>query len=299
MPLPTGRNKARRPVPWRAGTTMLARSWPSSLLQQRPRRPITRMRSWISAMTSFGQRKWRGIRKAEKAGRRARLSSFDLLLTFAVLSAALISTAWSQDPSCEIKPYAACSGVDLGSMDLSNADLAVARFEDANLETAQLVRADLSGAYLTDAILRRANLTDANLQGARLKNANLEAAILRRASLADARLDGANLRDVDAQKARFEGASLRNTDLSDSDLRGAVFTGARLSGANLEGANITGARFKGSEWQPAADLSGAIWINGVMCDSGSVGTCNQFAPQSDGLTLEDSSGLILRRAPIG
>ena len=58
------------------------------------------------------------------------------------------------------------------------------------------------------------------------------------------------------------GADLRNADLS-----GVNFTGAKLTYANLQGANVTDTQFMG------ADLSGAIWVDGKRCETGSLGSC--------------------------
>lgn len=64
---------------------------------------------------------------------------------------------------------------------------------------------------------------------------------------------------VDGQ---FSGLDLRNADLRDANLTGATFIRATLTGANLKGAKIVGANF-----------SGAHWVDGSICQSGSIGKC--------------------------
>ncbi len=109
---------------------------------------------------------------------------------------------------------------------------------------------DLSGARLSGIVL-----TAARLRGARLTSADL--------SYAD--LHGADLRDADLSGARLVGANLRRADLS-----GARLSGARLLYADLRGATIDGAVLEG------ADLGQAIWIDGRLCESGSIGACRRF-----------------------
>ena len=70
-----------------------------------------------------------------------------------------------------------------------------------------------------------------------------------------------------------------NCDLYKAPLAGANLTGANLAGANLTKAdlqnatlyraNLSGATFK------KANLDGAIWMDGTVCQKGSLGYCRQ------------------------
>jgi uncharacterized protein YjbI with pentapeptide repeats len=97
-----------------------------------------------------------------------------------------------------------------------------------------------------------ANLYGENLSGADLEGANLQGTNLYRANLA-----GATLSKVNLQGANLSRASLQGTDLE----------GADLQGANLRKSNLQGATLKD------AKLGGAIWINGTLCKTGSIGEC--------------------------
>jgi hypothetical protein len=111
-----------------------------------------------------------------------------------------------------------------------------------------------------------------------LRRVDLSRANLRNTDFLETRLDGARLRDADLSYA-----DLRRTRLDDADLRGAVLTGATLQAAvlaradleaadlsyvNVLGADLVGARLDG------AILDRAIWTDGRICATGSVGTCD-------------------------
>lgn len=81
------------------------------------------------------------------------------------------------------------------------------------------------------------------------------------------------MRGADAGDANFEGAQLQNVDFRGADLSGAVQVGATLAAAEL-GGMLDGAKLAGGAWQPSANLSGAIWIDGSVCARGSMGTCD-------------------------
>ncbi len=62
--------------------------------------------------------------------------------------------------------------------------------------------------------------------------------------------------------AKLSGADLAYADLRSANLIGTTFIRATLYGAKLSGAKITGANF-----------SGAQWIDGSICQTGSIGHC--------------------------
>jgi len=109
-----------------------------------------------------------------------------------------------------------------------------------------------AGMDVSDARLNNANLTGANLRSTKLNNSDLSYSILSLAVVQGASLHGARLVGAD-----FNAADLRDADFGDAD----------LSYANLYSANITNADLSG------AKLDQAIWIDGRVCQSGSVGTC--------------------------
>lgn len=112
---------------------------------------------------------------------------------------------------------------------------------------------DLRGADLSGALLRNTDLLGSRLEGARLVEADLSYAELQRTLLERA----------DLRRATIIGAALQNAVLTDARL-----DGADLSFVNLTGANIAGASFDG------AILDRAVWTDGRICATGSVGTCN-------------------------
>lgn len=119
-----------------------------------------------------------------------------------------------------------------------------------------------SGCEMAARNLGRADLSRANLSNTILKAADLHAARLRSADLSYANLEGADLRSADLRAANLKGAALRGANLSQSDLRDADLGYANLQAANLNGASLGGAKF-----------DRAIWIDGRVCATGSVGEC--------------------------
>jgi hypothetical protein len=99
-----------------------------------------------------------------------------------------------------------------------------------------------SGCDKQGALLRGADLTRGNLDYANFSRADLSGSSLARASLVGANLEAADLNHAD----------LSNADLSNAD----------LSAANLASSGLTG-----------AVLDHAIWIDGRVCATGSLGQC--------------------------
>ena len=109
---------------------------------------------------------------------------------------------------------------------------------------------DLSGANLDSANLFKADLSGANLENAVLTYANLDHAIMKNANL---------------RGAHMSNSSLIVTDLFNADLRGADLRGATVEHPTKGGWSI---------FLDAADLRGALWIDGRTCDEKSYGVCH-------------------------
>lgn len=110
-------------------------------------------------------------------------------------------------------------------------------------------------------------LDGAALGGARVDNADLHGARLRGADLSGANLAYSNLGTADLRYADLSKAILLGTGLRSADLGNAILENADLAYADLRGANLGGARLQG------ARLGQAIWIDGRVCASDSVGEC--------------------------
>jgi len=159
------------------------------------------------------------------------------------------------------------TGTNLEEANLFSSFLTEAKLINANLAGAKLGNADMAGADLTEANLSGASLLTTNLTGANLTFANLTRADLSAAKLADANLTGANLttaRFVNANltRALLTRANLTNANLFLANLSQALLLNAILTGADLTNANLT-----------EANLEGATWIDGGICQPGSIGMC--------------------------
>lgn len=132
------------------------------------------------------------------------------------------------------------------------ADCMVNAMPAVNWSNCRMERRDLTGVDLTDALLRNTNLHEASLRGAILNGSDLAYSNLRFAMMGESQLVGADLRGADLGYANLQGAELKGADLSYAD----------LSFANIQDADFSEVR-----------LDRAIWIDGRLCQTGSVGQC--------------------------
>ncbi|MDP1708227.1 MAG: pentapeptide repeat-containing protein [Gammaproteobacteria bacterium] len=115
----------------------------------------------------------------------------------------------------------------------------------------------LQGAQLEGRDMRAGKMRNTNFTGA-----NLRGALLAASDLAYSNLSLANLSYANLERADLMGAALRNADLSSSNLQHANLSYSDLTGANLGGADISHAK-----------LDHAIWFDGGLCGTGSLGRC--------------------------
>ncbi len=137
------------------------------------------------------------------------------------------------------EPLAApdCSAAPAAGVNWRNCTLQGAQLKGFNLRGAEINSANLAGSQLSEVVLSAANLSYSNL------------------SLSD-------LSAADLSQAKLVGANLRGSDLSGANLRGADLSYANLTEAKLDGAHLQDAH-----------LDQAIWIDGRICATGSVGRC--------------------------
>lgn len=111
-----------------------------------------------------------------------------------------------------------------------------------------LQEADLFNANLQDAHLSRANLQSANLIQANLQSANLRSAKMRHAHLFEAKMQHANLYNANLQEARLGSANLTNANLQDANLRDAKY----VESSNFNEKTILP---DGGYWTPDTDMT--------------------------------------------
>lgn len=174
--------------------------------------------------------------------------------------AGIIAAAWLFQPwrdqeadiidcNASPKPMVNFSNCLMEGLVLTNTDLYGARMRNANL----------AGSDFSQSILDSSDLAYANMVNMKLTGATLERAALVGANLRNASLDDANLRNANMIYAILQGATLAGADLENADL-----TNADLYKADISSANISGAIF-----------DNAIWIDGQICQAGSVGECRK------------------------
>lgn len=126
--------------------------------------------------------------------------------------------------------------------------------------------------------LKRANkCVGCDLSHMRLTERKMSGALLRDANFNKSHLDYADLSKSDLRNSILSGASLRSISLRNADLRGAWMVNVNLNNADLRGANLEGATLGFSNFE-GARLDGAIWTNGMICDTGSIGRCANPQP---------------------
>lgn len=111
------------------------------------------------------------------------------------------------------------------------------------------------------------NLSDKVLSNAQLRNSQLVGSNMMNTTLTDADMAYADLRFTNLSYSQLQnslllGANLRNADMSYANLSNANLSYADLTGANLGGSQLDNARF-----------DNAIWIDGQLCASPSIGEC--------------------------
>lgn len=173
-------------------------------------------------------------------------------------------------------------GANLYSVDLSRADLRVARlinanlfaatFAEVNLSYANLKQAKLQFARLNNADLTYADFTKARLGFGDFTDADLTSATLVGADLTRANLEGADLTDADLTHADLSGASLVGANLTDVDLTKASLRFANLANADLTFTKLSGSRLiidnlRGLELSPIENICVASYLNGIQPDA--------------------------------
>lgn len=146
-------------------------------------------------------------------------------------------------------------------------------------------KSDLNGVNLIHVNLEGANLWEANLEGAIISQSNLVGAQLAKANLQGARLLWTDLQAASLLSADLRGAYIGGANLAHATLWGANLQGAHLEGANLIHASLWRANLQGVDLSNAkidehtnfenANLEKATWINGIVCEKGSIGKCIQ------------------------
>jgi uncharacterized protein YjbI with pentapeptide repeats len=162
------------------------------------------------------------------------------------------------------------TGVNLKSVNLTQADLEQALLCSTNLENALVSKARLAGADLSDANLKACIAQGADLSRAVMLRVQADCAVLVGANLARADLSQASLRNACLQSTVMTGAKLRKADLwkaslAAADIKGADFRGAILEDARLKGLKLRLAWFDGARFG-GADLSGCD-LEGMELDA--------------------------------
>lgn len=92
-------------------------------------------------------------------------------------------------------------------------------------------------------------------------------------------LGGLHLIGINLSKCNLKGADLSHANLERADLGGSDLERADLAGANLKMANLRLCGMIGANLAGAI-LEGAIWKDGRVCETGSVGRCKELSSPS-------------------
>ena len=165
-------------------------------------------------------------------------------LIFIILFILLSSNvkAGCDDPLGDGVDYTNCrfsDGQDLKGSYLPNSNLSFTSFIQVNFDKSIMMNSILSYGTFSESTFVRANLYETDFQGANFEKSDFTSSNLTRAN--------------------FAGATLIEANFKNSNLIEANFTSSNINGANFEGAN----------------LNNAIWTDGSVCGTGSIGQCNK------------------------
>lgn len=140
-------------------------------------------------------------------------------------------------------------------------------FSNCLMEGSGLVNTDLRGARMRNTNLAGSNFSGSQLDGSDLAYANMVNIKLIGANLEQAVLVGANLRN-----ASLDGVNFMNANMAYAILQRATLTGANLGNADLTNADLYGAEISSTNFAGAI-LDNVVWVDGKVCQTGSVGEC--------------------------
>lgn len=143
-------------------------------------------------------------------------------------------------------------------------------FRDCRLK--QCVFSLTAGKDVTfeDSDLTNTNFWQANWPGVTFKGQST----LYKANFADAILNGAKFLGVSAKEIGFYNTQLQNSVMRLSDFESGLFTNTDLKDADMSGAVFTASNVdSGPKSVEQTNFSGAVWVNGEQCLSGSFGEC--------------------------
>jgi uncharacterized protein YjbI with pentapeptide repeats len=166
----------------------------------------------------------------------------------------------SQQPEwCGAQPAPGISwdSCDKRSSVIKQADLTGTTVNNAMLSFTVVEQSVLRNISGSEVLWRYAVIEHSDLSGAQLPGVDFSMSVGNSVSFANAGLS----------EAIFRKSVYENADFSEADLSGADFSSAVLKGSNFHNAKIAGAKFEG------AILTGARWVDGHICEEGSVGLC--------------------------
>lgn len=135
-----------------------------------------------------------------------------------------------------------------------------------------------AGAQCDAAPAKGVNWNSCNFVGLQAIKVNLSQAQLNGTNLLNANLFGTNFAGANIAYANFTQANLSFAEMQYTQAKGANFTQADLSNVNLSHADLSYADFKQAKLVNTelsdAVLDHAIWVDGKICETGSIGKCN-------------------------
>ncbi|MFK5984140.1 MAG: pentapeptide repeat-containing protein [Pseudomonadota bacterium] len=125
----------------------------------------------------------------------------------------------------------------------------------------------VAGINLQACALARKNFSNLDIQNANFKNALMQDINLSHSILSHSQMQYSQLANSNLTGTKLDHSDLTAASLSNAILKGTDFSYANLSYANLHRAKVSNIKLIG------ANLSKAIWFNGQVCATGSIGRC--------------------------
>ena len=208
----------------------------------------------------------------QQAGEQARINSpaFENLnryLKFVLENFDLSGNSYAQDNfTCNRSNFQNCNNIMqlISTNKCSGCIIKGADFKDWDLTNADLSQSTLSNSDFTGATLVDANFEKTKCVNCTLTNANFRGAIM----------GGVNLGNSAATGANFFSANMNFCSSSNVDFTQATFNGTDIAGCNFSNSDFTGASIS-DVFFGTSTFVGATWTNGIACESGQSGCCNQ------------------------
>ncbi len=154
-------------------------------------------------------------------------------------------------------------------------------FKDSKIDNLLFTNPDTyQGNIITDMSPRVFNL---NFRKSEMLNSSFDKVFLSEVDFSDSKITSTIFLDTVLEACNFYNTNIKDSEFTNSKLTNINFLGFKIATSKFNNVsfincNLKGVNFQGSEFNnvsfDGSDLSGAIWTDGRICATGSIGVCN-------------------------